>query len=138
MMFWKAILSRVHVILRAFFIYCSVAVATLQVAVAAEVEFYRQCHRFLPIADQFPRECEERARPFSRMFYPSGGNRGEAERFSVYFRPLDKPSRFVLGCVLNFKHKINFAGIYYSATPLDMSHFQDYKIIFSHLSLIRI
>jgi hypothetical protein len=36
----------------------------------------------------------------------------------------------LLGCVLDFKHKINLAGPFYSPRPLDMSHFADYKIVF--------
>jgi hypothetical protein len=100
------------------------------VAIAAEAEFYSQCHKLFPVADDFAHECLQRARPFSRTFYPSGGNRGEAESFSTYFKALDAPSHFVLGCVLDFKHKISFAGLYYSAQPLDMARFNEYPIAF--------
>jgi hypothetical protein len=97
---------------------------------AAEVSFYAQCNKLLPIADDFARECQQRARPFSRTFYPSGGSRGEVESYSTYFKALDAPSHFVLGCVLDFKHKISFGGLYYSALALDMAHFDDYQIAF--------
>ncbi|WP_315832169.1 hypothetical protein [Bradyrhizobium prioriisuperbiae] len=107
-----------------FFACCS------QIATAAESSFYSQCHKLLPVANEFARECQQRARSFSRTFYPGGGTRGEVESYSTYFRPLDAPSHFVLGCVLDFKHKINFAGLYYTAQPLDMSHFDEYKIVF--------
>jgi hypothetical protein len=95
-----------------------------------EPEFYAQCHKLLPMADDFARECLARAKPFSRTFYPGGGGRGQPESFSTYFKALDAPSHFVLGCVLDFKHQISFAGLYYSPRPLDMSHFDDYEIIF--------
>jgi hypothetical protein len=99
-------------------------------AIAAEAEFYSQCHKLFPVADDFAHECLQRARPFSRTFYPSGGSRGEVEAFSTYFKTLDAPSHFVLGCVLDFKHKISFAGLYYSAQPLDMARFNEYPIAF--------
>jgi len=99
-------------------------------AFADEGAFYEQCQKFLPIADQFASECLQRARPFGRTFYPSGGSRGERERFSAYFKPLDAPSRFVLGCVLNFKHELSFVGIYYSHKPIDMKDFDRYPIDF--------
>jgi hypothetical protein len=96
----------------------------------AESSFYAQCHKLLPIADDFAHECQQRARPFSRTFYPSGGSRGEVESYSTFFKALDAPSHFVLGCVLDFKHRISFAGLYYSALALDMAHFDDYQIAF--------
>jgi hypothetical protein len=98
-------------------------------AAAAEPEFYSQCHKFLPRADDFAKQCEARAKPFSRTFYPSGG-RGELESYSAYFDALEAPSHFVLGCVLNFKHQISFVGLYYAAQPLDMAHFSQYPIRF--------
>ena len=101
-----------------------------QTGMASASSFYSQCHKLLPTADEFARECQQRARPFSRTFYPGGGARDEVESYSTYFRPLDAPSHFVLGCVLNFKHKINFAGLYYTAEPLDMSRFDEYGITF--------
>lgn len=107
-----------------------VALAFCQVAIAAESLFYSQCYKQLPIADDFANECKQRARPFSRTFYPGGGSRGELESYSAYFKALDAPSHFVLGCVLDFRHQINFAGLYYSAQPLDMSKFESYPIAF--------
>lgn len=115
---------------RIFFGACLVVMTSYQPGTAAESSFYSQCHKLLPIADDFARECQERARPFSRTFYPSGGSRGEVESYSTYFKPLDAPSNFILGCVLNFKHKIGFIGLYYSAQPLDMARFDDYPIAF--------
>jgi hypothetical protein len=99
-------------------------------AVAAEPSFYAQCHRLLPMADDFAKECLQQARSFSRTFHQSGGTRGEIESYSTHFKALDAPSRFVLGCVLDFKNKINFAGLFYSAQPLDMSRFDEYQIAF--------
>lgn len=96
----------------------------------AEPTFYAQCHRLLPFADEFAQDCLTRARPFSRVFYPGGGSRGEGETYSAHFRPLSEPSRFLLGCVLDFKRKINFLGLYYSARPLDMTRFNEYEIAF--------
>jgi hypothetical protein len=97
---------------------------------SAESAFYAQCNKLLSSADEFAGECQQRARPFSRTFYPGGGSRGEVESYSAYFKALDAPSHFVLGCVLNFEHKISFAGLYYSAMPLDMTHFDEYQIAF--------
>jgi hypothetical protein len=105
-------------------------IISAQSAMASESSFYSQCHKLLPIADGFAERCQQRARPFSRTFYPCGGTRGEVESYSAYFHPLEARSHFVLGCVLDFKHKINFAGLYYSAKPLDMAHFDDYGITF--------
>ena len=105
-------------------------VSSCQLAAAAESQFYLQCERFLPIANSFASECQQRARPFTRTFYPSGGSRGEVESYSTYFKALDGPSHFVLGCVLDFKHKINFLGLYYSSSPLDMARFDDFPIVF--------
>jgi hypothetical protein len=99
-------------------------------ATAAQRSFYSQCQELLPVADDFSRECQQRARPFSRTFYPGGGKAGEVESYSTYFKALDAPSNFVLGCVLDFKNKINFAGLFYSASSLDMTHFNDYQIAF--------
>lgn len=99
------------------------------VALAAEPEFYSQCRKFLPRADDFAKECRERARPFSRTFYPSGGPRGETESYSAYFDTLSAPSHFVLGCILNFKHDLSFVGLYYTAQPLDMAHFDNDEIV---------
>jgi hypothetical protein len=101
-----------------------------QAANASEPAFFSQCHKLLPIADEFADRCLRRARSFSRTFYPGGGTRGEVESYSTYFHPLEAPSHFVLGCVLDFKHKINFAGLYYSAKPLDMNRFEEYGINF--------
>jgi len=101
-----------------------------QAALTAEPEFYAQCHKLLPVADDFARECQQRARPFSRTFFPSGGSRGEVESYSAHFKPLDAPSNFVLGCVLDFKHKLSFVGLYFTARPLDMARFNDYQIAF--------
>jgi hypothetical protein len=101
-----------------------------QAAIAAEAEFYAQCRKLLPVADDFARECQQRARPFSRTFYPSGGSRGEVESYSAHFKTLDTPSKFVLGCVLDFKHKLSFVGLYFTARPLDMARFNDYQIAF--------
>jgi len=111
-------------------IYTLIAFIPCEIAMAAETEFYSQCRKLFPIADEFARECQEHARPFSRTFYPSGGSRGEVESYSIYFRPLNTPSHFVLGCVLNFKHKLDFVGLYYTARPLDMSQFNSYGIVF--------
>jgi hypothetical protein len=114
-------------------IFCGVflaALSSVSFAVGAESLFYVQCHKLLPTADQFAADCLQRARPFSRTFYPSGGSSGEFESYSAYFRTLDATSHFLLGCVLDFKHKINFVGLYYSALPLDMSDFAKYKIAF--------
>ena len=97
---------------------------------STEAAFYAQCHALLPIADEFAKECMQRAKPFSRTFYPSGGNRGEKESYSTYFKTLSAPSHFVLGCVLNFEHKLNFVGLYYTARPLDMSTFSEDKVVF--------
>jgi hypothetical protein len=99
-------------------------------AVAAEPSFYAQCHKLLPMADDFAQECLQQARSFSRTFHPSGGMRGEVESYSTYFKTLDSPSHFVLGCVLDFRNKISFAGLYYTARPLDMSRFDTYRINF--------
>jgi hypothetical protein len=96
----------------------------------AESQFYAQCHKLLPVADDFARECQQRARPFSRTFYPGGGSRGEVESYSAHFKALDAPSNFVLGCVLDFKRKLNFVGLYYTARPLDMARIDDYQIAF--------
>src|SRR4051794_41054484 len=101
-----------------------------QAALTAEPEFYAQCHKLLPVADDFARECQQRARPFSRTFYPSGGSRGELESYSTHFKTLDAPSNFVLGCVLDFKHKLSFVGLYFTARPLDMARFSDTQIAF--------
>jgi hypothetical protein len=96
----------------------------------AEASFYSQYHKLFPVADEFANECLHRARPFSRTFYPSGGNAGEVESYSAYFQTLDTPSHFLLGCVLNSKHKVNFAGLFYSPRPLDVFNFAEYKISF--------
>ncbi|MCC8942964.1 hypothetical protein H8A99_42795 [Bradyrhizobium sp. Arg68] len=48
----------------------------------------------------------------------------------MYFRSLDAPSHFLLGCVLDFNRKINFVGLYYSARPLDMSQFDRSTVVF--------
>jgi hypothetical protein len=97
---------------------------------AVEAPFYAQCRKFLPIADTFAQECLQRARPFTRTFFPSGGSVGEAESYSTYFKSLAEPSHFLLGCVLDFKHKINFVGLYYAARPTDMARFEEYGIVF--------
>jgi hypothetical protein len=124
----KKSILRSH-ILRAFF---SVVTLTASVGIACgeEAAFYTQCHKLLPSVDEFARTCLDRARSFSRTFYHSGGSRGEEETYSTYFQPLDAPSHFVLGCVLDHKHKINFAGLYYTARPLNMARFGDYDIVF--------
>jgi hypothetical protein len=101
-----------------------------EVVKANEPAFYSQCRKLLPIADDFARECQQRARPFSRMFYPGGGDRGETESYRAYFKTLKSPSNFVLGCVLNFKQEINFTGLFYSSRPLDMARFDEYPIVF--------
>jgi hypothetical protein len=105
-------------------------VFSVHLAIAGESAFNLQCHKLLPAADEFARECVQRARPFSRTFYPSGGNTGEVETYSVHFQKLDAPSNFLLGCVLDFKRKINFAGLFYSPKPLDMSAFGEYRVVF--------
>ena len=74
-------------------------------------------------ADDFASECLQKARPFERGFRPGGGSRVELETFKVYFQAVKLSSRFLLGCVLNFKSKIAFAGVYYSHKPLDMRQF---------------
>ena len=102
----------------------------MQSSLAGEAEFYAQCHKFLPIADDFASDCLQKARSFQRTFYPSGGSRGEVESFSAYFKPLDTPSRFLLGCVLNFKHQLSFVGVYYSHEKIDMQQFDQYPIAF--------
>jgi hypothetical protein len=107
-----------------------VAALSWQFAFAGESSFYSQCNKLLPVADEFARNCLQRARPFSRTFYPSGGNTGEVESYSTYFQTLDAPSHFLLGCVLDFKHKIDFVGLFYSSRPLDMSHFAEYKVLY--------
>ncbi|ACB94727.1 hypothetical protein [Beijerinckia indica] len=119
-----------HAFLAKLLIYTLIAFLPSEIAIAAETEFYSQCHKLLPIADEFARECQEQARPFSRTFHPSGGPRGEVESYSIHFKPLNTPSHFVLGCVLNFKHKLDFVGLYYTARPLDMSQFNSYGIVF--------
>jgi hypothetical protein len=112
------------------FLAIAALVASVAVASGEETAFYKQCHKLLPSVDDFARTCLDRARSFSRTFHPSGGSRGERETYSTYFQPLDAPSHFVLGCVLDFKHKISFAGLYYTARPLDMARFDDYDIVF--------
>lgn len=99
-------------------------------ALAEQTAFMTQCTKFLPRADEFSSVCLTRARTFSRTFYPGAGTRGEAEAYSTYFQQLDAPSHFLLGCVLDFKRKLNFVGIYYAAEPMDMARFDDYLIVF--------
>jgi len=102
----------------------------VRLSYADDADFYTQCNLFLPIADDFSAECLQKARPFQRTFHPSGGSRGEVESFSAYFKPLETPSRFLLGCVLNFKHQLSFVGIYYSHDKIDMKSFDQYPISF--------
>ena len=108
----------------------SVSILFSTPAFADEGAFYEQCQKFLPIADQFASDCLHRARPFERTFYPSGGSRGVPESFSAYFKPLAARSRFVLGCVLNFKHNLSFVGMYYSHRLMDMKDFDQHPIDF--------
>lgn len=99
-------------------------------ALAEQSAFMAQCTKLLPRADEFSAVCLTHARTFSRTFYPGAGSRGETEAYSTYFQQLDAPSHFLLGCVLDFKRKLSFVGIYYSAEPMDMAHFDDYPIVF--------
>ncbi|HTW54353.1 MAG TPA: hypothetical protein VME45_20865 [Stellaceae bacterium] len=115
---------------RLLIVYALVTFFFARIATADEPAFYAQCHALLPIADDFAHDCLQQARPFSRTFYPGGGSRGEIESFSAYFRPLSAPSHFVLGCVLDFRHQIAFAGLYYTPRLLDMNGFSNYKIVF--------
>jgi hypothetical protein len=114
------------------FVVCCICFSTLcsRSAFAYDLDFYNQCRRFLPIADDFGAECLQKARPFGREFYPTGMNRGVPERFSAYFKPLEAPSHFLLGCVLNIAHQISFAGMYYSHERIDMQDFDRYPITF--------
>ncbi len=128
-MVFRAIAQAFSIARLLFIFLLGVTVFSCVVAEAAEPTFYAQCRKLLPRANDFAKECLERARPFSRTFYPSGGTRGETESYSAYFKSLNAPSHFVLGCILNFKHALSFVGLYYSAQPLDMAHFDDDKIV---------
>lgn len=99
-------------------------------AFAEETAFINQCTKLLPDANEFASVCLDHARPFSRTFYPGGGSKGEIEAYSTYFKRLEAPSHFLLGCVLDSNRKLSFLGLYYAAEPSDMARFEDYEVLF--------
>ena len=75
------------------------------------------CPGWVAAADDFLDECKERARYFTRTFYPSGGGRGEREQHSAWFASAPSNSHFVMGCTLGFDRSLRFLGLYYTAEP---------------------
>jgi len=72
--------------------------------------FHDVCPGLFKIADDFAKECLEKARPYGRVFLPVH----QKETHAAYFREIDSGSHFSLGCTLDQNHKIRFLGIYYS------------------------
>ena len=83
--------------------------------------FYYQCQKYTAVASDFYKTCIDRARPYERTFYPGGGVRGEVESFRFYLNPIQTPTRFLLGCVVNANGKLNYVGMYYSHAPLTVA-----------------
>jgi hypothetical protein len=81
---------------------------------SADDAFIPQCPKMLVEAESFAHDCLSNARKLSRVFYPGGHGVGEPETYSTYFKDAPAGSHFALGCTLNWQHKINFLGIYYS------------------------
>ncbi|MEZ5690847.1 MAG: hypothetical protein R3D71_04190 [Rickettsiales bacterium] len=75
-----------------------------------DLSFHGQCPKLLAMADDFAKECLEKARPLSRVFLPTR----QREKHGAYFRAIDSGSRFGLGCTLDHEGKLRFVGIYYS------------------------
>ena len=112
---------------------CSAIIVSLMMLVNASqaaTEFDRQCQRLLPIADEFAKKCLKEAVPFSRMFYPGGGTKGEPEAFSVLFSDAFPNSHFILGCVLDADQKLDFVGLYYKTSTAPLPAFKPEQIGF--------
>ena len=99
-------------------------------SVLAETEFDRQCHRLLPLADDFAKKCLKDAVPFSRMFYPSGGPSGEPEAFRVLFSDAYSDSHFILGCHIGARGNLTYVGLYYKTSTDPLPAFQSNQIGF--------
>jgi len=97
---------------------------------AASTEFNRQCLRLYPQADAFAQKCLSDAVPFSRMFYPGGGTRGEPENFSVLFSDAFPNSHFIMGCVLNADRQLHYVGLYYKTSVEPLPPFKSEDIGF--------
>jgi hypothetical protein len=96
----------------------------------ASTEFDRQCQRLLPLADEFAKKCLKEAVPFSRMFYPSGGTRGEREAFRILFSDAYADSHFFMGCTIDANNELDFVGIYYKTSTEPLPKFTSEQIGF--------
>ncbi|KAA9361439.1 hypothetical protein F3W84_20285 [Ochrobactrum quorumnocens] len=97
---------------------------------AASTEFDRQCLRLYPYADAFAQKFLSEAIPFSRMFYPAGGTRGEPENFSVLFSDAFPNSHFIMGRVLNADRNLHYVGLYYKTAVEPLPVFKSENIGF--------
>jgi len=79
--------------------------------------FHDVCPGLFKIADDFAKECLEKARSkeYLRYPYPKMGGIPYKVKNYVYFRAIDSGSHFGLGCSLEDKRNIMFLGIFYSA-----------------------
>jgi len=106
--------------------------------VMANSEFEARCKALLPAADSFYQRCEKKGVPFGQTFYPSGGSRGEDERYRVLFFDDGSRSHFILGCVLAGSG-VKMVSIYYKSSvdplpPLKPEHIR-YADLQGHVGL---
>ncbi len=99
-------------------------------AVLADTEFERQCHRLLPLADDFAKKCLKDAVPFWQMFYPSGGTTAEPEAFRVLFSDAYANSHFILGCHIGARGNLTYVGLYYKTSTDPLPAFRSDQIGF--------
>ncbi|MEZ5690846.1 MAG: hypothetical protein R3D71_04185 [Rickettsiales bacterium] len=82
-----------------------------------DLSFHGQCPKLLAMADDFAKECLEKARSREGMTYPypkMGGIPYKVTGYAPYFRAIDNGSNFGLGCSLDTRRRIMFLGIFYS------------------------
>mgnify|MGYP003577307097 CR=1 FL=1 len=112
------------------FVWAICVIALSASAVFASTEFDRQCQRLLPLADEFAKKCLKEAVPFSRMFYPAGGTRGEREAFRILFSDAYADSHFFMGCTIDANDELDFVGIYYKTSTEPLPQFTSEQIGF--------
>ena len=106
--------------------------SSVAVSCAATSDFAKRCQMLVPAMNTFAQECQTKARPFSRTFFPGGlvNGSGEKESYSVWFFEEPEASHFVLGCVLNRDHSISYLGIYFSIAKDDVTTLNKGQIVF--------